>query len=222
MTTVRVSSKFCNCPVMRTFWPTAKSGAPPWTWKCAFISAPYQRGMRCGTKKTKISLAVVEIFVASSMRAIVRERYLTVCADLNFDEDQGDVVGGRALAPFGYAVQDAFLHFVEGEAGSFADDFLHAFDAEHFAAGIEDVGDAVGVEHDAVARVEIHVEGGFGVHGFGESAENHAAGFEQARLGAVVRDHGGRMSSAGEDHAAAGAVNARGGDGEKENRTADI
>src|ERR1700690_2991811 len=62
---------------MRTFCPTAKSGAPPWSSKCAFISVPYQRGMRCGTKKTKISLGVVEICVASSMRDILMERYLT-------------------------------------------------------------------------------------------------------------------------------------------------
>src|SRR5271168_1473239 len=61
---------------MRIFWPAAKSGAPPWTSKRAFISAPYQRGMRCGTKKTKISLGVVEIWVASSMRDILMERYL--------------------------------------------------------------------------------------------------------------------------------------------------
>jgi hypothetical protein len=141
---------------------------------------------------------------------------------LDFDQDQGDVVGGGAFAPFGYAIEDAFFHFVEGEAGSFADDFLHAFDAEHFAAGIEDVGDAVGVEDDAVAGIEIHIESGFGVHGIGQRAENHAAGFEEARLGAIVRDHGGRMSGAGENHAAAGTVNARGSDGEEENRTADI
>src|SRR5277367_1631319 len=61
---------------MRIFWPAAKSGAPPWTSKRAFISAPYQWGMRCGTKKTKISLGVVEIWVASSMRDILMERYL--------------------------------------------------------------------------------------------------------------------------------------------------
>src|SRR5271154_502417 len=61
---------------MRIFWPAAKSGAPPWTSKHAFISAPYQWGMRCGTKKTKISLGVVEIWVASSMRDILMERYL--------------------------------------------------------------------------------------------------------------------------------------------------
>src|SRR5580692_5984298 len=64
---------------MRSFWPTAKSEAPLWTSKRAFISVPYQSGMRCGTKKTKISLAVVEICVESSMRAMVRERYLINC-----------------------------------------------------------------------------------------------------------------------------------------------
>src|SRR5271155_1515274 len=61
---------------MRIFWPAAKSDAPPWTSKREFISAPYQGGMRCGTKKTKISLGVVAICVASSMRDILMERYL--------------------------------------------------------------------------------------------------------------------------------------------------
>src|SRR5271155_1877663 len=64
---------------MRTFWPIAKSEAPAWTSKWALISAPYQRGMRCGTKKTNISLGVVEICVESSMRDILRERYLIIC-----------------------------------------------------------------------------------------------------------------------------------------------
>jgi hypothetical protein len=50
-------------------------------------------------------------------------------AELDFDQDQGDVVGWGAFAPLGYAVQDAFLHFVEGQEGCFADDFLDAFDA---------------------------------------------------------------------------------------------
>src|SRR5580698_10342743 len=153
---------------MRTFCPIAKSEAPDWTSKWALISVPYQRGIRWGTKKTKISLGVVKISWTSWMRDILWERYLINyaaaenfwatgetrraqprvvvprSANLDLDEDQRNVVGGRAFAPLGYAIEDAFFHFVEGQARGFADDFLYSFDAEHFAARTENVGDAVG------------------------------------------------------------------------------
>src|SRR3984957_11594631 len=64
---------------MRTFWPTAKSGAPPWTSRQLFISAPYERGIRCGTKKTKTSFGTTVKSRTKSRLAIGRgEVYLRI------------------------------------------------------------------------------------------------------------------------------------------------
>ena len=87
---------------------------------------------------------------------------------------------------------------------------------------IEDVGDAVRVEHDAVAGIEFHIERGFPIHRFRQRAEHHAARFEQARLFPGVDDHCRRVPGAGKHHAASVAVDPRGRQGEKENRAADV
>jgi uncharacterized coiled-coil DUF342 family protein len=64
---------------------------------------------------------------------------------------------------------------------------LHALDAQHLAARIKHVGDAVGVEHDAVFGLEANFQRRFRVHCIRQCAQHHAARFEQARL--VARAH---------------------------------
>src|SRR4029077_16199177 len=140
----------------------------------------------------------------------------------DFNEDERHVVGGRAFTPGGDAVEDALLHLAERQERRFADEFLNAFDAEHFAARIEHVGDAVGVKHDAIAGVEVHIKRGFLRHCIWKRAQDHAARFEQAGLFTGLHDHHRRMAGAGEDHAPAAAVHASRGQREKENGAADV
>jgi len=92
------------------------------------------------------------------------------------------------------AIEDALLHFGERQQRCLAYEFLDARYTQHFSAGVKDVGDAVGIEHHAVAGIEVHVQRPFGIHRVGQDAEDHAARFEQARLPACPRDHGRRMA----------------------------
>src|ERR1700734_4152256 len=125
---------------MRTFWPVAKSEAPPCTSKQLFISAPYQSAMRCGTKKTKISFAGTANARTNSRLAIEglelshKQEVL-----VNFNQHKRNIISRRTIAPLGDAVEDALLHLLEREHRSFAHNFLHAFHPQHIAARIENV-----------------------------------------------------------------------------------
>jgi hypothetical protein len=46
-----------------------------------------------------------------------------------------------------------------------ANDFLDAFDAEHLSPGIENFGNPICIENDAVVRLEVHFLVGGGIHG---------------------------------------------------------
>src|SRR5450755_4940810 len=161
MTAVNVTSRFPSRPVMRTFWPTAKSDAPPCTSRQLFISAPYQSAMRCGTKKTKISFGGTAKSRTNSRLAI--EGFIVIFTGIlvNFHQDERHIVRRRAVAPLGNAVEDSLFHFLKRKQGSFAYDFLHALHPKHFAARIENIRDSVGIEHDAVSRFEGYVESRF-------------------------------------------------------------
>src|ERR1700693_5982507 len=130
---------------MRTFWPTAKSGAPPWTSKQLFISAPYQSGIRCGTKKTKISFGTTVKSRTNSRLAIGRLEVICEFGLSDFNQDERHVVSRRSIAPFGYAIEDTAFHFLERKRRRFLHNFLHALYSQHFAARIEYIRDAVGI-----------------------------------------------------------------------------
>src|ERR1700751_4574976 len=80
------------------------------------------------------------------------------CASVHINEHERNVVRCWAFAPCSDAVENPLLHVLEREQRGFADKFLHAFDAQHFAARVENVGDAGGIEHDAVAGQQVDVQ----------------------------------------------------------------
>src|SRR6202167_2417255 len=195
MTTVNTTSRLPSRPVTRTFWPAAKSDAPPCTSKQLFISVPYQSAMRCGTKKTKISFGGTANSRTNSRLAIEGSKGISQGEILeNFHKDERHVVGRRAVAPLGDEIENSLLHLLKRKQRSFAHDFLHAFNPEHFAARVENIGNPVGIEHDAVSCFQGYVESGFRAHRIRKRAQNHAAGFQQSWLGSGVRDHTGRMA----------------------------
>src|ERR1700735_672 len=193
MTAVNVTSRLPSRPVMRTFWPTAKSDAPPCTSKQLFISAPYQSAMRCGTKKTKISFAGTANSRTNSRLAIAG---FIFSADrlVDFDQHERHIIGRRTVAPLSDTIEDSMLHLFEREQGSFAHNFLYTFNSQHFAVRIENIRDPIGIEHDAVPRFEVYIQGGFRSYGVGKRAQDHTARLEQAWLVSVVSDHARRMA----------------------------
>src|SRR5580704_8569957 len=126
MTVVRVTSRLPSRPVMRTFWPTAKSEAPPCTSKQLLISGPYQSAMRCGTKKTKISFEGTANSRTNSRLAIEGLIVFSAVILVDFHQDKRHIIGCRAVAPLGHAVEDALLHLFKREQRGFAYDILHA------------------------------------------------------------------------------------------------
>src|SRR5271155_2137106 len=161
MTAVNVTSRLPRRPVMRTFWLTAKSDAPPCTSKQLLISAPYHSDMRCGTKKTKISFGGTANSRTNSRLAIEELVVLFSGILVNFHQDERHIVCRGAVAPLGNAVKDSLFHLLKWKQGSLAHDFLHALHSEHIAARIEHVCDPVGIEHDTVSRFEVYVKSRF-------------------------------------------------------------
>jgi hypothetical protein len=51
------------------------------------------------------------------------------CASVHVDEHERNVVGRRAFAPRGDAIENSLLHMLEWEQRGLADEFLHTFDA---------------------------------------------------------------------------------------------
>src|ERR1700683_3476267 len=223
MTTVNLSSRLPSRPAMRTFWPAAKSDAPPCTSKQLFISAPYQSAMRCGTKKTKISFGGTLNSRTNSRLAIEGSKGISQGEILkNFHKDKRHIVRRRAVAPLGDEIENSLLHLFKREKRSFANNFLHAFYAEHIAARIENVRNPVGIEHDAVSCFQGYVESGFRAYRVRKRAQNHAARFQQSWLGSGVRDHTGRMACSSKEQASASPIQLRCGNSEKENGTPNI
>src|ERR1700720_392036 len=69
--------------------------------------------------------------------AALRQLRLKNDASVHVNKHQGDIIGGRALAPRSHAVEDSLLHLLERQESSLADEFLHAFDAQHLPARTE-------------------------------------------------------------------------------------
>ena len=126
------------------------------------------------------------------------------------------------MAVGGDAVENLLFHFLQWQLGGFADDFAEAFDAQHVALLVEAFGEAVGIDHEAIAGLDRHDDGGFLADGVFEQAENGASRFEKARFLAGLDDHGGRMADIGEFEGAMVAIEARSDHSEIENGAADI
>jgi len=136
------------------------------------------------------------------------------------NEDEGEIVGERAVAPGGDAVEDGLLHFGKGLGNGAADKFLKTIDTQHFFRGIEDFGEAVCVKDQAIAGDQFDIVRGLGRNGVGETAEDAALRVEAVET-ATREEHGGRMSGGGESHAAAALEEASRGHGEIETVGAD-
>ena len=65
----------------------------------------------------------------------------------NFDNNKGHVVGERAVAPRGRAVEDYLFHFGKWSGSRLADQLLKAVDAKHVAPTVEDLYQAIRVQH---------------------------------------------------------------------------
>jgi hypothetical protein len=140
----------------------------------------------------------------------------------DFDDYERHVVVGRAVAVRGDTVENLFFHFLQGQLGGLANDFTEAFDAQHVALLVETFGEAVGVNHEAIAGLDGDNDGGVLAYGVFDQAENGAAGFEKARGLAGLNDHGGRMAGVGKFEGAIVAVEARGNHREIKHRRSDI
>ena len=140
----------------------------------------------------------------------------------NVHEHERNVIGRRALPPRSHAIENALFHFAGRQGRRLADNFLEAFDAEHLSPRIEHFANPVGIQEDAVVRLELHLQAGSGIHGVRQRAENHAAGLEQQRPLATAREHCRGMASSGKDHGASMGIDPRGGHRDKQSGGADL
>src|ERR1700735_979985 len=149
-----------------------------------------------------------------------RSRHGTISR--HFDQDERHVVGSRAVAPSFDSSQNLTLHFRQRQFRSLSDYFSEAIDAEHIALLVETFGEAVGVNHHAVARVHRNLYRRFVVHRVIKQTEDGAARFKQPRRLARLNDHRRRMARAGEFQAAVLVIQPRSHHGEIKHRTAEI
>ena len=77
----------------------------------------------------------------------------------NVHQHERNVVGRRPLAPRSHAVENPLFHLVGRQRRGTADDFLDTFDAQHLSLGIENFGNSVGIQNDAVIGLELHFQG---------------------------------------------------------------
>src|SRR5579862_3038811 len=119
-------------------------------------------------------------------------------------------------------MENLLFHFLQRQLGGLADDFAEAFDAQHIALLVETFGEAVGINHQTIARRDWNEYGGFLAHSIFEQAENGAARFKKARGLSRLNNHRGRMTCVGEFEGAVVAIEARGDHGEVKNRRADV
>ena len=138
-------------------------------------------------------------FVASRTGRITRRARLRATALWlwDFDDYERHVIIGRAVAVRSDALENLFFHFLQRQLGGFANDFAEAFDAQHVALLVETFGEAVGVNHEAIARSDWNENSGFFAHCVFDQAENGAAGFEKARHLSWLDNHRGRMTCVG-------------------------
>ena len=131
-----------------------------------------------------------------------------ICSNLDFYQDKETSSVGGPSRHSATLSRIAFLHLLKGSR-QFRGRFSARPRSQHFAVRIEDVGDAVGVEHDrspdsrstsSVASIST---------AFGNAPKYHAAGFEQTEVQLRAHDHAGRMPGAGENHSPAAAVQSR-------------
>jgi hypothetical protein len=94
----------------------------------------------------------------------------TRAATRELQRGRGDIVGRWAFAPRGDAIEDALLHFGERQQRCLAYEFLDARYTRHSPRASKNVGDAVGIEHHAVAGIEVHVQRPFRIHSVGQEA----------------------------------------------------
>src|SRR5579862_762175 len=140
----------------------------------------------------------------------------------DFDDYERHVVIRRAVAPRADAVENLLFHLLQRQRGCFADDFAEAFDTEHVALLVETFGEAIGVNHEAIAGLDRDDDRRFLAYGVFEQAENGAAGFEKARCLSGLNDHGGRMAGVGEFEGAIVAIEAGGDHREIKDRRPDV
>src|ERR1700733_6945453 len=140
----------------------------------------------------------------------------------NFNQDERHVIGGRAVAPCFDSIQNLTLHFWQRQLRSLSDVFAKTFDAPHIAVLVETFGEAVGVNHHAIARFHGNLHRRFVVHGVIEQTENRAARFKQPRRLARLNDHRRRMPGAGKFETAILVIQPCCYHGEVEHRAAEI
>src|SRR5580692_12261045 len=63
----------------------------------------------------------------------------------NVNHYKRNVVGRRPVAPSSYAIEDGLFQFMSGQGGRLTDDFLNAWNAQHFSSGIKRFGNPVGI-----------------------------------------------------------------------------
>lgn len=80
----------------------------------------------------------------------------------NFDDNQGNVVGERPLAPRSHAVKNGLSHFRKRSFGRLAYQRFQALDAYQVFAAVKDLGKTVRVEYEPVARCELNLICGLG------------------------------------------------------------
>ncbi len=93
---------------------------------------------------------------------------------------------------------------LKGQQGRLAHEFLHAWNSQHFACDVENIGDAVGVEHDAVAGFRVPLRASPPRPTASGSAPSTMLRDSSSRGSWPGRhDHARRVPGAGENHPAA-------------------
>ena len=132
----------------------------------------------------------------------------------NLDDNEGHVVGQRAVAPRSHTVKNGLPHFRKRSFGRLAHQLFQALDAEHVAATVKNLDESVGVKDEAVARHEFNFLRRLGRRGLGETAEDPVLRSEQADS-AIGNEHGWRLARGGKSHAPAALTKTGCGHGEK-------
>jgi hypothetical protein len=120
----------------------------------------------------------------------------------NVQQHQRNVVAWRAAPPSRDSIKNPLFHFVPRQGCRLTDNFPNAFDAKHFSPRIKNFRDAVGVQNDAVTRLELQFQARRSIDCVRQRAEDCAPRFKQQRALPAAHQHCRRMPGTGKDHSA--------------------
>jgi hypothetical protein len=115
-----------------------------------------------------------------------------VVKSLDGDHDYRRIVLKAFFAVAAYCLHQSALDLVGGRGAISHDDVFHAVHAELLVVRALDFGDAVGVEHQAIAGLELEL--GLLVCPLGKEAE-YASAYAQFERAAIGTDKNGRIMS---------------------------